>query len=242
MPDERPPPVSARRFVPLGLLVLAGGLFVALGGHRHLSFTALAANRDWLCGMVQRGGASAAITFVLAYAGLVALSFPAAELLTITAGFLFGRWLGTAYTVVGATIGATIVFLAARAGLAGLAARAGPWAERLEAGFQRNALNYLLVLRLVPLVPFCLVNLVAGAAGLRLRVYVIGTLIGIVPASFIYASLGTGLGALIAAGEQPDLSVVFEPGVLLPILALATLALLPVACRRWWRRAGEAAE
>lgn len=242
MQDDRPPPFSARRFVPLGLLVLAGGLFVALGWHRYISFKALEDNREWLCGIVQRAGASAVIAFILAYAGLVALSFPAAELLTIMAGFLFGRWLGTAYAVAGATVGATVVFLAARAGLAGLTARAGGFAFRLAAGFRDNGFNYLLALRLVPIFPFWLVNLAAGALGLRLRVYVLATFIGIIPASLIYASLGTGLGALIEEGRHPDLSIVLEPGVLLPILGLATLALLPVAYRRWWRRAGQAAE
>jgi uncharacterized membrane protein YdjX (TVP38/TMEM64 family) len=110
--------------------------------------------------------------------------------------------------------------------------------QRIEAGFRRNGLNYLLVLRLIPIFPFWLVNLVAGAVGLRLWVYVLGTFIGIIPVTFIFASLGNGLGTLVEEGRPPDIGVLYRPGVLLPILALAALALLPVAYRRWRIRTG----
>jgi uncharacterized membrane protein YdjX (TVP38/TMEM64 family) len=228
-----PRPFAVRRLVPLALLLLAGALLLAFAGGRHLSFAALAENRAWLASFVSRAGTLAAAAFILAYAGIVALSFPEAGLLTILAGFLFGRWFGTLYAVIGATGGATIVFVAARSGLAGLAARAGPRAERLAAGFRRDALSYLLALRLVPLFPFWLVNLVAGAAGLPLRTYVAGTLFGIIPGTFIYASLGVGLDEVIAAGRRPDFAVILRPSLLLPLLGLAALALLPLLFRRW---------
>jgi uncharacterized membrane protein YdjX (TVP38/TMEM64 family) len=228
---------AARRAMPLAILVLAGVLFLMIGGGRYLTFAQLAANRHWLAAEVARAGAAAPAVFVVIYASLVALSFPAAELLTIASGFLFGRWLGTLYAVIGATSGATIVFLAARAGLAGLANRAGLRTERVAAGFRRNAISYLLVLRLVPLFPFVLVNLVAGAAGISPQVFVAGTLVGIIPGAFVYASLGVGLGAVIADGRSPDLSVILRPGVLLPLLSLAALALLPLFYRR--RRGGD---
>src|SRR5437867_6555447 len=217
MADETLPPVAAYRFVPLGILILAGLLLVAFGGHRYLTFAALAENREWLSGLVAHAQAKAAIAFILAYAGLAALSVPGAALFTIAGGFLFGPWLGAAYAVTGATIGATIAFLAARAGLAGLASRAGPWVRRLEVGFRRNGLNYLLVLRLIPIFPFWLVNLAAGAIGLRLWVYVIATFIGIIPVTLIYASLGNGIGTLAAEGRPPDLAVLYRPSVLLPL-------------------------
>ena len=237
MADETPQPVGARRFVPLGVLILAGALFIVLGGHRYLTFAQLADNREWLGALVARGGAKAALAFILGYAGLVALSVPGAALFTIAGGFLFGPWLGALYAVIGATIGAVAVFLAARAGFAGLIARAGPFVRRFEAGFRRDGLNYLLVLRLIPIFPFWLVNLVAGAVGLRLWVYVVATFIGMMPVSLIYASLGNGIGTLAAAGRPPDLAVLYRPSVLLPILGLAALALLPVVYKRW--RTGE---
>jgi uncharacterized membrane protein YdjX (TVP38/TMEM64 family) len=237
MTDDAPRPVAAYRFVPLGLLVLAGALFVAVGGHRYVTFAALAENREWLVVAVARAGAMAALAFILTYAGLVALSVPGAALLTIAGGFLFGPWLGAAYAVTGATMGATVVFLAARAGLAGIAARAGPWISRFEVGFQANALNYLLVLRLIPILPFCLVNLVAGAVGLRLGVFLLGTVIGMIPATLIFTSLGNTLGTLAEEGRPPDLAILSQPRVFLPILGLAALALLPVAYKSWRARA-----
>ena len=232
MADETPRPVALRRFVPLGILVLALALFFVLGGGRYLTFAALAENREWLCATVAKTGAKGVLAFILAYAGLVAVSVPGSWLFTLASGFLFGPWLGTAYALIGATTGATVVFLAARAGLAGLAPRAGR-VRRFEAGFRRNGLNYLLVLRLIPIVPFWLINLVAGAVGLRLWVFVLGTFFGMIPVSFIYASLGNGLGTLAEEGRAPDLAILFRPSVILPILGLVVLALLPVIFKRW---------
>jgi len=233
MPEETPRPVAVRRFVPLGILVLAGVAFIALGGHRFVTFSALADNKQWLCGTVAKSGAKGVFAFILAYAGFVAVSVPGAALLTIAGGFLFGPWLGTSYAVIGATLGATLVFLAARIGLAGLLTRAGPWIRLFESGFRNNALSYLLVLRLVPVFPFWLVNLVAGAVGLSLPVYLFGTFIGIIPVTFVYASLGNGFGTLVEEGRHPDLGVLFHPSIILPILGLAALALLPVVYKRW---------
>lgn len=237
MSEPTPRPVALHRLLPLGLLVGAGVLFIVLGGHRYVSFAALADNKEWLCETVARSGVKGALIFIVAYAGFVALSVPGAALFTITGGFLFGPWFGTAYAVIGATLGATVVFLAARVGLAGLVARAGPKVRLFEAGFRDNGLNYLLVLRLIPLVPFWLVNLVAGAVGLKLSAYLLGTFVGIIPVTFIYASLGNGFGTLVEEGRHPDLSILFHPSVLLPIVGLAALALLPVAFKRR-RRAG----
>ena len=233
MPDEMPSSLALRRFVPLGILVIAGASFIVLGGYRYVTFAALAENREWLCATVAHAGPKAVFVFILAYAGLVALSVPGSVYFTLASGFLFGPWAGTAYALIGATLGAIVVFLAARAGLAGLAARAGPWVRRFEAGFRRNGLNYLLVLRLIPIVPFWLINLVAGAVGLRLWVFVLGTFFGMIPVSFIYASLGNGLGTLAEEGRAPDLAILFRPSVILPILGLAVLALLPVIFKRW---------
>lgn len=235
MPDAASPqPVlSLRRLAPLGVLVAAGILFVALGGHRYLTFSALADNRAWLCGVVERWGAGAALGYIAVYAVVVALSVPGGAILTLAGGFLFGTWIGGLCAVIGATAGAMGIFLAARAGLGGLVRRAGPFLGRLEAGFRADAFNYLLVLRLVPLFPFWLVNLVPALAGVGLPTFLAATFIGIIPATFVYASLGNGLGKVV---EEPELSILLQPAVLAPILALAALALLPIALRRWRRR------
>ena len=231
MPDTSSPQpgFSARRLVPLGLLVAAGIAFVAGGGRHYLTFATIAANREWLCALVVRWGFIAALFYIAAYAVLVVLSVPGAVVLTIAGGFLFGTWLGGLCAVVGATLGATGVFLAARAGLGGLAQRAGPFIGKLEAGFRADAFNYLLVLRLVPLFPFWLVNLVPALAGVGLPTYMIATFIGIIPGTFIYASLGSGLGNVV---DKPDLGLVFRPSVLFPTIAFAVLAIVPV----WYKR------
>lgn len=231
MSDEISPPhgISARRLVPLGLLVAAGIAFVAVGGHHYLTVAALAENRDWLCGLAARWGVAAAFLYVAIYGILVALSVPGGAILTIAGGFLFGTWLGGLCAIIGATLGATAVFVAARAGLGGLARRAGPIMAKLEAGFRADAFNYLLVLRLVPIFPFWLVNLVPAVAGVKLPSYVLATFLGIIPGTLVYASLGNGLGTVV---ENPDPEILFRPSVLLPIAGLAVLALVPV----WYRR------
>jgi uncharacterized membrane protein YdjX (TVP38/TMEM64 family) len=222
--------ISARRLVPLGVLVAAGIAFVAAGGHHYLTFSTLAENREWLAGLVQRWGAVAALLYIAIYAGLVALSVPGAAALTIAGGFLFGALLGGLYAVVGATLGATGIFLAARAGLGGLAQRAGPFAAKLEAGFRADAFNYLLVLRLVFIVPFWLVNLVPALVGVRLSTFVLATFLGIIPGTFVYASFGNGLGSVVG---EPGLGVLLRPSVLGPVIGLIILALIPVGYKRW---------
>jgi uncharacterized membrane protein YdjX (TVP38/TMEM64 family) len=232
MADDTSPQrlVSARRLLPLGLLVAAWIVFMLAGGHRYLTFSALAQNRDWLCSLVKQWGILAALVYIMVYATLVALSVPGAAILTIAGGFLFGAWVGGVCAVVGATLGATAIFLAARAGLGDLAKRAGRFVGKLEAGFRADAFNYLLVLRLVPIFPFWLVNLVPALVGVRLSTYVLATFLGIVPGSFVYASLGDGLGSLV---EEPDLAIIFRPSLLVPIVGLALLALVPVGYKHW---------
>jgi uncharacterized membrane protein YdjX (TVP38/TMEM64 family) len=235
MSDRSAGRASPLRFLPLGVLAVAGVLFLALGGPRYLSLKALAEHHEWLCDFVMEHNVAAPLVFIIVYAALVALSLPAAALLSITSGFFFGLWLGTVCALLGATIGATIVFLAVRAGLTGLIDRAGPRLRRIEAGFREDALSYLLVLRAVPIFPFWLVNLAAGAVGLRLSVYVLATFVGMIPASFIYASLGSGIGDVLAQGHEPDIDIgaLCRPSVLLPIIGFAVLVLLPVVYKRW---------
>ena len=230
-----------RRFGPV--LVLAAGLilFFALGLDQYLSFEALHENRERLRNLVEANGVLAIAALILGYALVVAFSLPAGAVLTIAAGFLFGTVVAASCVVVGATLGASAVFLAARTAFADLLrAKAGAGMRRMEAGFRENAFHYLLVLRLIPIFPFWLVNLVPAFLGVTLRTYVLATLIGIIPGTVVYASLGNGLGAIFAAGETPDLGIIFHPEVLLPILALAALAALPVVYKKVKaRRAGQ---
>jgi uncharacterized membrane protein YdjX (TVP38/TMEM64 family) len=173
---------------------------------------------------------AAVLIFIIGYIVAVALSLPGAIWLTISGGFLFGTLFGTLYAVAAATIGAALVFILARYALGDyLRSKAGPTVRKMESGFRKNALSYLLFLRLTPVFPFWLVNLAAAFLGVRLSTFIIGTLFGIIPLSAIYASMGNGLGAVIDAGQLPDLSILYDPTIVGPLIGLAILALLPVA-------------
>lgn len=221
------------RFVPILVLVFGLVLFFILDLDRFLNFEALEEHREWLIAQVGRRPFLAPFLFAVLYAVVTAFSIPGGAFMTIVGGFLFGTVTATISVLFGATLGAVCVFLAARTAFHDLLrAKVGPAMERMEAGFRENAFSYLLVLRLIPLFPFWLVNLVPAFLGVPLRVYVAGTFLGIIPGSLVYASLGNGLGVLLEAGQEPDLAIIFDPEILLPILALAALAFAPVVYRR----------
>lgn len=229
-----------KRLLPLGvLLLLALGVFGS-GLHNYLSFDTLKEHRNTLLALVADNAIVAPIGFIASYALATALSIPGGAVLTIAGGFLFGTWLGGLYVVIGATLGATAIFLIAKTSLGDfLKSKAGPRLQRMEEGFRENALSYLLFLRLIPVFPFWLVNLVPAFLGVGLLTFVIGTFVGIIPGSLVFASVGNGLGAVFDAGGTPDLSIIFRPAVLGPILALAVLALIPVAYKRFSNKKSE---
>jgi uncharacterized membrane protein YdjX (TVP38/TMEM64 family) len=229
-----------RRLLPL--VVLISGLVVAWasGLTDFLSFETLRENRELLQGLVADNPAISILVFMGLYVISVALSLPFGSILTITGGFLFGSLFATGYIVVAATLGATIVYLAARYAFYDLMqAKAGNAIRKMEKGFAENAFSYLMVLRLIPIFPFWLVNLVPALLGVKLRSFVLGTLLGIIPGTFVYASIGDGLGALFDQGKTPDLGIIFEPRILTPIVGLAILALLPVAYKKLRKSKGE---
>ena len=138
------------------------------------------------------------------------------------------------YVVFAATAGATILFVAAKTALGDpLRARAGPFLKRMEDGFRENALSYLLVLRLIPAFPFFVVNLVPAFLGVRIETYVLGTFIGIIPGTFVYASVGSGLGAIFDSGEHFSVNSILNNEILSALVGLAILALLPIAYKKW---------
>lgn len=221
-----------RRFLPLVFLAAGFGLFFALGLEHEISLAALKAHRGTLEAWVAARPLAAALIFAGLYVAVVAFSLPVGTLMTLTGGFLFGVWEGSALVVVSATAGATVIFLAARTALADMfRRRVGGRIRAMEEGFRKNAFSYLLVLRLIPVFPFFLVNLGAGLLDVRLATYILATLIGIVPGTFVYAGLGNGLGRIFDEGGTPDLGLVFKPSVLLPLAGLALLSLLPAVWR-----------
>lgn len=225
-----------KRGWPLLLLAALAAGFYAAGLQRFASFGAIGAQQAALQRFAEMQPVLAPLAFVALYAAAVTLSLPLGALLSVAGGALFGTIAGSAYVITGASIGAVLVFLIARSVFGGaLARRAGPALDRLRPRLQRDGFSYLLALRLLPVVPFWLINIAAPLAGVRLAPFAAATVLGISPATIVYVSLGAGFGGALAAGQRPDLAVVFTPAILLPLLALALLALCPVAWRAWTR-------
>ncbi|MDH3694030.1 MAG: TVP38/TMEM64 family protein [Gammaproteobacteria bacterium] len=222
-----------KRFLPIAILGIVAAIIFSFDLHTYLSYESLREHRETLTEFVAQRFALAAVTFVLIYAISTALSLPGGAILSITGGFLFGGITGGLLVVVGATIGATLVFLAAKTVLGdSLRTRAGPWLKKMEEGFKENAFNYLLVLRLIPLFPFFVVNLVPAFLGVPLGVYIIGTFIGIIPATFVFTFAGAGIGAVLDSGEGFSVSAILTPQIIVALVGLAVLAVLPVIYKK----------
>jgi uncharacterized membrane protein YdjX (TVP38/TMEM64 family) len=249
-PPSRPAPrFRPARLVPLGIIVVVSGIFIATGWYEHLSPVGLLERRVAIDSFVAEHRIAAIGAFMAIYALAVALSLPGAVVLTICGGIVFGGFTGGLAALVGATVGATAIFLVAKTALGDfLTRRAGCRAEKLASGFCADAFNYLLFLRLVPLFPFWLVNLVPALCGVRLATFVAATALGIVPGTFAFAYFGAGLDsavaaqvaayrACVAAGRAGcrlalDPSAAVTPELIAGLVALGVLALVPVAVKR----------
>lgn len=234
--DNEPKPGRSRRGPLKALLLLAivvGGVAGYLLFGDYLSFEFFRENRDALADWRDRNLSVAILVYMVIYILAVAFSVPGAIWLTISGGFLFGLGLGVAVTVASATVGATLIFLAAKTALRETLTRnAGPWLRRAEDEFRENEVSFMLLMRLVPAIPFFAVNIAAALLGVRLTTYVWTTLIGIFPGSGVYTWVGAGVDDVIARGETPNLGLIFEWSILGPILGLCALATLPIVIRK----------
>jgi len=208
----------------LGILMAAAYTFEL---HKFIGLEILQAQKDALRAFRNSHFLAATIGFLGAYVIIVALSLPVATLLTLLGGFLFGRWLGTLLAVTGATVGATVIFLIARSA-AGQALRdkAGTVYRKIEDEMCHNAASYLLFMRLVPLFPFWLVNIVPALFNVPLRVFVLTTFLGIIPGSFVYVNVGQALG------EIESLRDIISAELLLAFILLGLFALLPALYKK----------
>ena len=242
------------RLVPLALVGAAFALVLASGAHKQLSLENVFASRDALGGLIESNRFLALLAYIGLYAIVAGLSIPGATLLTLAGGFLFGGVTGALAAIFGATLGATGLFLAARSSLgAALTERAGPWLQKFRAGFQRDAISYLLFLRLVSVFPFWLVNLALATTGVRLWTFIWTTFVGIIPGAFAFALAGAGLDSLAqaqklayeaclaAAGANCQFSLspqqLVTRELLIAFTALGFVALIPALLRLWraWR-------
>ena len=225
-----------KRFGPLILIVLILIAVIASGATHYLSLDALRENAARLKAYEAAHPVLSIGLFILIYLLCTAASVPGASLLTLAGGFIFGTWVGGTATVIGATIGAVIIFLAAKSAIGGAlrerAQSSGGMLARLSEGVRNNAFSAILSLRLIPAAPFWLVNIAAGVADAPLGAYALATFLGVMPATFIYTGIGSGLERLFAAGKTPNLSVLYQPHVLLPLIGLALLSLAPMVVRR----------
>ncbi|HBK92083.1 MAG TPA: hypothetical protein DDZ68_10470 [Parvularcula sp.] len=226
------------RFLPLAIVAVALVAFFLLDLDRFFSLATLRDNRAALKAWVSESPVLAVAAFMAVYTAAVAISFPGASILTVFGGFLFGLVVGVPAIVVAATLGATIVYFAARSAAGDFfRKRAKGFLAQMEKGFREDELSYMFLLRLAPVFPFWAVNIGAGALGVSLRNYVIGTLFGAMPGSFVYASIGNAAGAAFDAGENVTLSgILLKPTTLLPLAGLAALALLPIIIKKFGKK------
>lgn len=240
----------AKRILPLAVLAAVAVLVVSQGWHKYLSLEHIAANRDLLKGYIAENYLLTLFAYMGIYVVAIALSLPGGVFLTLAGGFLFGWIVGGFSTVIAATIGATVIFLIAKTSFGEpLAARAGPWLEKLREGFQEDAMSYLLFLRLVPLFPFWLVNLAPALLGVSLPVYIAGTFFGIIPGTLAFSFAGVGLDSVIEAQRTSfeqckaaqqgkctfslDPSALITTELLIAFAALGGVALIPVILKKF---------
>ncbi len=230
------------RHIPL-LLILAAAVagYFTLGDV--LSFETLRANREALLAFRDAHFAGLVLAFMAVYVVIVAFSLPGGAVASVTGGFLFGLILGTAVNVTAASIGAIAIFMAARWGLGRtLAARMDAsegTLKKFKEGLHEHELSVLFLIRLVPVVPFFVANLLPALVGVRFINYALTTVLGIIPGALVYTWIGVGLGQVFDRGESPDLSLLWEPHVIGPLLGLSILAALPILWKVIRRRKGD---
>ena len=229
--SEKP---SWLRYLPF-VVILAGAVIGYFALRDYLTFETLRDNREALIAFRDQHYALTTLVFLGIYIMIVGFSLPGASVATITGGFLFGTVFGVLANVTGATLGAVVIFVAARMGLgetlkARMDASEG-LVRKVKAGIDENQWSMLFFIRLVPVVPFFVANLIPAFLGVPLYRFVISTFLGIIPGSLVFTSIGAGLGSVFARGETPDFGIIFEPHILLPILGLCALSVLPVVLK-----------
>ena len=225
---------SVLRHAPLVVILIAAviGFFTL---RDYLTFETLRENREALLAFRDANYLGIVAVFIAIYFVIVAFSLPGAAVASVTGGFLFGLGLGTTFNVFAASLGAFAIFLAARWGLgktlaAKMEASDGAL-KKLKEGLRENEISVLFLLRLVPAVPFFVANLLPALVGVKFRNFAFTTVLGIIPGAIVFTWMGVGLGEVFDRGESPDLSLLWEPQVIGPILGLCVLAALPIVVK-----------
>lgn len=229
------------RRAPIVLIAVAAA--VALIFFRDwLSFDRLEQHRQELIALRDAHYLATSLGFIALYTLVVVISIPGALVLTLAGGFLFGLFPGVFYNVISATIGALIVFSAARTGfgheIAAKIEAKGGGVAKLHAALKEHQITVLLTMRLIPVMPFFVANLVPAVVGVRFWTFAITTFIGVIPADLVYTQLGAGLGSVFERGEHPNLHILLTPQFALPLLGLVVLAVVPLLVKLYYKRKG----
>lgn len=226
-----------KKFIPILIIVALMLVGYFTGFYKSLDFDTLKYHHNELIEYVNNNPIMTPFMFMGTYAASTALSIPGGLLLSLLGGFLFRQPWSTIYVVIGATTGASLLFLAAKTALGGfLRKRAGPFLKKMEAGFNENAVSYMLFLRFVPLFPFWLVNLAPAFFRVRLRTYIWTTLVGITPGAFVFTQAGRGLGAIFETSEAFSLASVLNNETKIALIALGIFALIPIFIKKWRKK------
>ena len=194
---------------------------------QYLDFQKLFESRDSLLSYVSNYYFLSVLVFILVYLAVVALSIPGATILTILGGFFFGPWAGTLYVNVGATFGAFAIFLIARFFLGeNLQKKYEKQLDKFNKEITENGKSYMLTLRLIPIFPFFLINILAGLTTLPAITFLWTTALGIIPGSFVYAYIG------YAGTSMTESQGVFTPQILTALILLSVLSLVPVIVKK----------
>ncbi|MCI0382239.1 MAG: VTT domain-containing protein [Chlamydiae bacterium] len=230
-----------RSFIPVAIIVFLMALIYFLGLHKYFYLETIKLKYMDLRNFVSQNPFTSPLIFIGVYILITALSIPVALILSLIGGFLFYQPWSTLYVVLGGTVGATLLFLAARTSLKSFLhektkKKHSRWLSKIEEGFAENGANYLLFLRLVPLLPFWLVNLAPAFLNVSIFTYIWTTFIGIIPGSFVYTQAGRGLGAILEKGDGFSLDVIFNTQLVIALVCLAIFSLLPIFIKKWMKK------
>lgn len=246
-----------RRWLPLALLACGSVAVLVSGLTQLVDFERLLASRAWLRAAVEEDRTRAVALAAMVYVCAVIVSVPATLVLTVFCGFLFGTVTGALVAIGSATTGASIVFAIGRnAARDVILRRAGPRLGRFAAGFRHDAFSYVAFLRLLPIFPFWMTNLLPAAFGVPLRTFALATFLGLFPGAFVYAATGAGIEEAVAAHEAAkgeclartgapcelalELRSLITPTTLGALGGLAVFSLLTIVLRRWFERRARA--
>ena len=202
----------------------------------YLSYETLRNNHESLVNFKNENYWVTVIIFIISYITLVTFALPGSPIASLTGGFLFGLAFGTFLNVTAAATGATLIFLAAKNGFGNKLTQRIDASEgsirKIRDGIKRDEISYLFLIRLIPIIPFAVANLVPALFGVSLRNFFFTTYIGIIPGGLVFTWLGSGLSDIFKQNQEPNFSIIFEIYVIGPILCLCLLSFLPIILKK----------